>query len=345
MDSVPSLGSFVDCTGKPFREIYTYCMDRLADADTHPILLQKCLIVVGTFPPVEVKQEAVDAAIVNTLNYLIKEARVWNKAVRGEESRMNSMEQQMEDMALQNKMMEDRMRAMADPSAMYGPQGGKKPKEKAKPKKVDQSAEVIMLRRQLHQLLENVRVSFDGVRFGKTVAEPKLGFVPLNAQGKNASLTMTIAPAIAELQNALNNDTISRKADLGKVVSDQYKALIEAAQGYPGVEGVSQNELEDELAEMANAEGEEGEEAMIDVEANPDAPSEEPAPADAPETPEPSDDALTDQIQYVTPIDFGLPALPPHRLICRYAKYNVAMLASRMATFLLRSSIRHLVST
>ncbi len=62
-------------------ELYQYALDVLANPSTHPLLIEKALLVTGQYPKSQVAQTIANPAVSNSLTYLVTRVNGWMKEV------------------------------------------------------------------------------------------------------------------------------------------------------------------------------------------------------------------------------------------------------------------------
>jgi len=215
--------------------VYQFAMDKVAATDTDPLLLEKALLVIGTYKPTQIKPETVTIASTNTIAYLVKQAKVWHSSVVAPIS--GGSFEDYQSVGQGGKEMEKMMQAQQR-QGMPGIGGMPSAKEK-KVKKVnpyeDQASDVKVKRRELHQLLETVRFGIDGIHFGPTTDTPATGLSSANPEDPNKVTLAELVTAIGAMQTALNDVKIEDKNTLGTETREAFDALIVAAEAYPGV--------------------------------------------------------------------------------------------------------------
>jgi len=227
-------------------QVYLYAIDRMADKTTDPLLLEKALLVVGSYKPPAVKTEVATVATSNTLNHLVSVSQAWHDSLVDPVSRSSgSPGPGYEKMMIGQAEEQSSMMQQAQ-SLQVNPYGMPKKKEETvrKPNPyATQSYEVKVKRRELHQLLETVRFGIDGIHYGATIDAPVTGLATVIADTPNKPVLAEILTAVEEMQSALNDGEIKDKISLGTKTQDAFDALIAAATRFPGVIDVSEDSL------------------------------------------------------------------------------------------------------
>ncbi len=211
-------------------EVYAYAVDRVADKTTESLLLEKALRFIGAHQTKEGKPEVAQVATTNALKYLVKSSKAWQESVTRQVASMGG--------DYTGEMQQDT--SMADYSGGEGegdPYGGGKPKEKPKPVNpyATQPPEVKLKRREMHQLLETVRVGLDGIPYGPVVTAPASGLATIIAEGQDKTTLNDVLKAIEVMQAALNDGEIKDKVALGSKTTTAFDTLIASAERFQGV--------------------------------------------------------------------------------------------------------------
>jgi hypothetical protein len=212
-------------------EVYAYAVDRVADKTTDPLLLEKALRVIGVHQTKEGKPEIAQAATTNALKYLVKSAKTWQDSVVRQVASMGG------DYAGETQDM-----SMMDSGSMGSdsegdPYGGMKPKEKPKPVNpyATQPPEVKTKRREMHQLLETVRIGLDGIPYGPVVTAPASGLAAVLGDGPDKTTLADVLKAIETMQATLNDGEIKDRGTLGSKTTAAFDTLIASAERFQGV--------------------------------------------------------------------------------------------------------------
>ncbi len=212
-------------------EVYAYAVDRVADKTTDPLLLEKALRVIGSHQTKEGKPEVAQVATTNTLKYLVKSAKTWQESVVRQVASMGGgYSGETQDMT----MMEQ---GSSGDGGEGDPYGGAKPKEKPKPVNpyATQPPEVKIKRREMHQLLETVRIGLDGIPYGPVVTVPTSGLAAVIADGPDKTTLADVLKAIETMQATLNDGEIKDKVTLGSKTTSAFDTLIASAERFQGV--------------------------------------------------------------------------------------------------------------
>jgi hypothetical protein len=214
-------------------QVYLYALERVADKSTDPLLLEKALRVIGSFPAKEAKPEVSQVATTNTLKYLVKSAKTWQDSV------VNQAASSSLDGGESSEM------AMADLGPVGNDGGGGEgeggmatpPKKPPKPPNpyLSQPNDVKTKRREMHQLLETVRIGLDGIPYGPVVSAPPTGLVAVTPEGPNKTTLSEVLRAIESMQVTLNDAEIQTRPTLGTKTTTAYETLIASAERYQGV--------------------------------------------------------------------------------------------------------------
>jgi len=214
-------------------EVYHYAVDRVADKDTDPLLLERALRFIGSHQTKEAKPEVAHVATTNTLKYLIKSAKAWQESVVNQvaSSAGQSGGEYQDASSMQQEQGSSGGEGEGDSF------GGGKPKEKPKPVNpyATQTNEVKTKRREMHQLLETVRVGLDGIPYGPVVSAPTSGLAAAIADGANKSTLADILRSIDTMQASLNDGEIQDRTTLGTKTTAAFASLISSAERYQGV--------------------------------------------------------------------------------------------------------------
>jgi len=214
-------------------EVYHYAVDRVADKNTDPLLLEKALRFIGSHQTKEAKPEVAHVATTNTLKYLIKSAKAWQESVVNQVA--SSAGQYGGEYQDASSMQQDQGYSGGEGEGdIYG---GGKPKEKPKPVNpyATQTNEAKTKRREMHQLLETVRVGLDGIPYGPVIAAPKSGLASVTADGPSKSTLADILRSIDTMQASLNDGEIQDRNTLGTKTTAAFQSLISSAERYQGV--------------------------------------------------------------------------------------------------------------
>ncbi|MCY2976166.1 MAG: hypothetical protein NTW52_16040 [Planctomycetota bacterium] len=212
-------------------EVYAYAVDRVADKTTDPLLLEKALRFIGAYQTKEGKPEVAQVATTNTLKYLVKSAKTWQESVLRQVASMGGgYSGESQDMSTVEQ-------GYAGGEGEGDPYGGGKPKEKPKPVNpyATQPADVKLKRREMHQLLETVRVGLDGIPYGPVVTAPASGLAAVIVDGPDKTTLADVLKAIEIMQAALNDGEIKDKVALGSKTTVAFDTLIASAERFQGV--------------------------------------------------------------------------------------------------------------
>ncbi len=178
-------------------EVFRLAMANIANTESDPILLEKSLMVLGSYPvPANLKPEEVKLTLIAGLNYTRTGTLAWQKSLRGAEMFfMSSGDSSGEEMA--------EAEVPEEPTGEEGVVVKKKKEPKDNPY-AKQPADVKLKRRVLHEHLQGVRLGLTGTRFGTLPESYTLGLAALVPEGENAVVMKEIAASIKDLQDTIN---------------------------------------------------------------------------------------------------------------------------------------------
>jgi hypothetical protein len=178
-------------------EVFRLAMANIANVESDPILVEKSLMVLGSYPvPANLKPEEVKLTLIAGLNYARTGTLAWQKSLRGAEMFfMSSGDSSGEEMA--------EAEVPEEPSTEEGVVVKKKKEPKDNPY-AKQPPDVKLKRRVLHEHLQGVRLGLTGTRFGALPESYTLGLAALVPDGENGVVMKEIAAAIKDLQDTIN---------------------------------------------------------------------------------------------------------------------------------------------
>lgn len=223
-------------------EAVAYATDVLANEFTHPILREQALEIVGQYDIPEALQPKLVAAGRYSMRYMKQRLELWNElyglsvtagggsgggggmgpgasygggyAAGGTPGGMSG--------------------AGAGPGAMYG-LAGKEKKEKPEKKSEKQDEETRMLRRFMHEIVQNMRYGMSGTTKNEVPEEYTKGLLSKMPEGEERDMLVHAMNLMEELQEAINDDDIEKKSEFStKEIPKKVDNLIAAAEQYPG---------------------------------------------------------------------------------------------------------------
>ncbi|MDZ4852885.1 MAG: hypothetical protein SGI77_26665 [Pirellulaceae bacterium] len=208
-------------------ELIQYATKSLANPITNPLLLEKALMVVGSFPATELPPDPSGPMIGNSLQYLLVKAKDWRNEVNEAHAFKEGGGDASEDMADPVESAEVEVGSEEEGMAVR--------KKKEKPKAAvssygKQSNDVKTKRRWMHELLEPIRLGLAGSKFGPLPPEFKSGLAATLAESYASQEMHKFLKAMNELQEALNSSTIADRSGLAAETIPKVDAMISSAE-------------------------------------------------------------------------------------------------------------------
>lgn len=214
-------------------ELFQYAIAALANPKTDILLVEKTLLVMGTYESPAIDAKLTNPALGNCLGYLVTRLKDWKKQLGEAAIPMGNSGSGVSDV---DPMAGAKMDVTVTEFPMAGDgaipkKGGQKPPKSPKTNPFEkQSAEVKSKRRALHELLENVRFGMNSSRMGVTPSELKKGLATLVPEGDNRQRMFELINLIKELQDTLNSPAVSDRTGLASETIPKIDALVDAAE-------------------------------------------------------------------------------------------------------------------
>ncbi len=202
----------------------------LADPSNDPILLEKSLLVVGTYPQAagNNKPEVVKESLINTAKFAKAKILDWQKGVR-DSAEANVFGAFGSAGSGSGEAMEKGMagEASSDEGAGEGaPTGKKDKKEKKANPYASQSPDVKFKRRALHEPLELIRLGFCGVRYNQVPDPAKAGLAMLVTDAEQVPILRDLLVDLRDLQEALNKASIIDRLTLDAETAPRIEKVV-----------------------------------------------------------------------------------------------------------------------
>jgi hypothetical protein len=198
----------------------------LADTKTDPLLVEKALLVVGTYAPGEgLDPDIVKNSLINSAKLTRTRLLDWQKQLRDSASltvfaSTSSLSTDSADRAsVMNENPDDTDGGEAD--------GAKKNERKKRANLfAAQSSDVKFFRRMLHESLELIRHGFTGVRWGAIPDPAKSGMSMLLTGAEQVQIMRDILRSLKDLQDSINLPSITDRSALDSNTSPKIEKAV-----------------------------------------------------------------------------------------------------------------------